>query len=123
MLKNQLRLFLFFMLLINYGCNSNSYKEETVSINQSELQKNIQKVKEEVNALIAKAEVARKKAASVGGEWRDTAKLIKQAKKYQKEGRCEKAIKVIKQAIMEAEMGYQQATQQKDSYLPGYFKF
>ncbi len=123
MLKNQLRLFLIFMLLINYGCNSNSHKEEAVSTTQSELQKNIEKVKKEVNALITKAEVTRKKAASVGGEWRDTAKLIKKAKKYQKEGRCEKAIKVIKQAIMEGEMGYQQAMQQKESYLPGYFKF
>ena len=121
MLKTQLALIFVCILLMTSGCTSNSSKEESTT--SSELQKNIQKVKKEVNALIVKAEKTRKKAASVGGEWRDTAKHIKQAKQYQKEGRCEKAIKVIKKAIREGEMGYQQEIKQKDSYMPGYFKF
>ncbi|MFK5893011.1 MAG: hypothetical protein QM504_07295 [Pseudomonadota bacterium] len=122
MLKNQARLILVFMFLVTFGCSSNTSKEELIIIS-SQLQVNINKVKKEVNALIIKAEVARKKAASVGGEWRDTAKFIKQAKQFQKNGQCEKAIKVIKKAVREAEMGYQQMVKQKQSYMPGYFKF
>ena len=46
----------------------------------------------EFSAAIEKAETARKKAASVGGEWRDTGKMIKKAKAAAKNGDYDKAI-------------------------------
>ncbi|MFK5894740.1 MAG: SoxXA-binding protein [Pseudomonadota bacterium] len=125
MLKKQSILVFILILMVTMGCTTNETKEETVNIDATtkQLQENILKVKKEVTALIAHAEVLRKKAASVGGEWRDTGKFIKQAKKFQKEGKCEKAIKSAKKAINEAEMGYKQMMAQKELKMPGYFKF
>ncbi|MFK5986722.1 MAG: SoxXA-binding protein [Pseudomonadota bacterium] len=125
MLKKQSIILFILMLLVTIGCTSNTTKTETAPTTFSDvkLHENILKVKKEVTALIAHAEILKKKAASVGGEWRDTGKFIKQAKKYQKEGQCEKAIKSAKKAISEAEMGYQQAVSQKELKMPGYFKF
>jgi len=55
---------------------------------------------------IASAEAARKKAASVGGEWRDIGKILKKAKKASDEATC---LKLATKARRQAEIGYAQA--------------
>ena len=47
---------------------------------------------------IAAAEKARQAAAEVGYEWRDTAKMIKQAKKLAAEGKSEQAAELARKA-------------------------
>ena len=49
-------------------------------------------------AAIAAAKEAQKQANSVGGEWRDTGKMIKKAEKLLKEGKTEEAAKLAEQA-------------------------
>lgn len=61
---------------------------------------------------IAAAKEAQKQAASVDGEWRDTAKMIKQAEKLLKEGRAREAEKVAREAEAQGMLGYMQATTQ-----------
>lgn len=73
-------------------------------------------------AAIEQAEAARKKADSVGGEWRDTAKLIKQAQAAAKEGNHAEAIKLANTAYREGELGHQQALSQKGADFPAYLK-
>ena len=58
---------------------------------------------------IAVAEEAQKRAQSVGGQWRDTSKIIKQAKKALKSGDVNKAIKAANSATLQGQMGYEQA--------------
>ncbi|MEA3274176.1 MAG: rhodanese-like domain-containing protein [Pseudomonadota bacterium] len=66
------------------------------------------------------AEEARKKAASAGGEWRDTGKIIKKAKAAAKEGDYAKAVKLADKAKRQGELGYEQAMDQKDAGMPAY---
>ena len=47
---------------------------------------------------IASAEKARKSAAEVGYEWRDTGKMIKQAKQLAANGKSDEAIKLARTA-------------------------
>jgi len=54
---------------------------------------------------LARAEAARKKAASVGGEWRDTKKIMKKAKK----AGGDKCVKLAAKARRQGEIGYAQA--------------
>jgi len=61
---------------------------------------------------IAAAKDARKNAASVGGEWRDTGKLIAKAEELLKAGKAEEAMKMAEAAEVEAMLGYIQATSQ-----------
>lgn len=58
---------------------------------------------------LAAAEAARKKAASIGGEWRDTGKIIKKAKAALKAGDVGKCVKLANQARRQAELAYAQA--------------
>jgi hypothetical protein len=69
---------------------------------------------------IANAEAARKKAASVKGEWRDTKKMIKQAEDLVKAGDYDEAIKKAKKAERQGELGYEQALGQKGAGFPSY---
>lgn len=76
---------------------------------------------------LAAANAATDKAASVGGEWRDIrwkkSKFVKvgdkkmsilaAAEAYAKMGDMEKANKLVKTAMFQAKMGYQQAMEQK----------
>ena len=55
-------------------------------------------VQASTDAAIASAEEARKAAAAVGYEWRDTAKMIKKAQKLAAEGKTEEARKLARQA-------------------------
>jgi hypothetical protein len=61
-------------------------------------------------------------AASVDGEWRDTGKFIKNAKKAAEEGDYAKAIKLANKAESEGNLGYQQAVSQSELKIPAYFK-
>jgi hypothetical protein len=69
---------------------------------------------------IAAAEWARKKAASVGGEWRDTAEMIKDAEAAVKTGEFDKAIKLATKAKHQGELGYAQAMAEADADFPTY---
>lgn len=69
---------------------------------------------------IKAAEAARKKAASVGGEWRDTAKLIKEAEGLAKSGKFEESIALATKAKRQGELGYEQAIREKDADFPSY---
>ncbi|MDM8546449.1 hypothetical protein [Candidatus Venteria ishoeyi] len=64
---------------------------------------------------IAAAEQANSKAAAVDYEWRDTGKLLKQAKAALAKGDNEHAIKLAKQARLFSEAGYQQAQAQQNA--------
>jgi hypothetical protein len=76
--------------------------------------------KTEAERAIADAEAARKKADSVGGEWRDTAKMIKDAQDLVKSGDFEGAIKLANRAKRQGELGYDQAISQKGATFPSY---
>ncbi len=65
--------------------------------------------KDSVNAAIAAAEAAVKKADAVGGGWRDTEKLVKEAKVAAEKGELDNAAKLAKIALEEAKLGEQQA--------------
>lgn len=71
---------------------------------------------------IAAAEAARKKAKSVGGEWRDIGKIIKKAKAALKAGDDKKAIKLANKARRQGEMGYTQALKERPSHGEQYGK-
>lgn len=77
----------------------------------------------EAAKVIDNAEKARKRAASVDGEWRDTGKFIKKAKALLKEGKYDAAIKLAKKAKREGELGYEQAVSQKELRIPSYLKY
>lgn len=74
-------------------------------------------------AAIAAADKSRKNAASVDGEWRDTAKFIKQAQAAVKDGKFDKAVKLANFAERQGKYGYEQAVSQKDFKMPSYLKY
>ena len=61
---------------------------------------------------IADAKEAQKQAQSVGGQWRDTGKMIKKAEKLLQEGKTAEAEKVAREAEAQGMLGYIQATSQ-----------
>lgn len=63
-------------------------------------------------AAYAAADAARKNAAAVGYEWRDTKKLLKRAKKAAEAGDYEKAEKLAMKAKGQGDAGVAQAEQQ-----------
>jgi len=68
------------------------------------------------NAAIEAAEAALNKARSVDGEWRDARKkFLKKAKAAAHKADYKTAIKLANKAKFQAEMGYQQAMEQKDA--------
>ncbi len=66
---------------------------------------------------IAAAKDARKQAKSVGGEWRDTGKMINKAEKLLKEGKSKEATKLAQEAEAQGMLGYMQATSQTSENL------
>ena len=65
---------------------------------------------------IASAEAAVKKAAKIGGEWRDSKKkFIKKAKAAASKKDYKTAIKLANKAKAEGEMGYKQAMAEKNA--------
>ncbi len=69
--------------------------------------------KETVAAAITAAEAAMKKADALGGGWRDTEKLIKEAKTALEKDELDNAMKLAKTATEEAKLGEQQAMENK----------
>lgn len=74
-------------------------------------------------SMIASADKARKQAASVDGEWRDTGKIIKQAEAALQAGDTLKAMQLAAKAHQQAVLGYQQAMDQKDLQMPSYLRY
>jgi rhodanese-related sulfurtransferase len=74
----------------------------------------------DADAAIAAADAARKKAASVGGEWRDTGKMLKEATGLLDTKQYSKAIELADKAKRQGELGYEQAMSQKDAGFPDY---
>jgi hypothetical protein len=77
-----------------------------------------------LDTAIADAEGARKKAASVKGEWRDTAKIIKQAQEAGAAGDFAKGMKLANEARLQGELGHDQAVKEKEkgAGFPDYMK-
>jgi hypothetical protein len=73
--------------------------------------------------MIEKAEAARKQAASVDGEWRDTAKIIKQAEEELANGEVVSAMKLAAEAHKQGVLGYQQAVSQRELKMPSYLHY
>ena len=53
-----------------------------------------------------------------GGEWRDTAKMIKEAEEAGEAGDFAKGIKLANEAQKQGELGYEQAVKEKGAGLP-----
>ncbi|MEJ2395361.1 MAG: SoxXA-binding protein [Candidatus Thiodiazotropha sp.] len=73
--------------------------------------------------LIDAAKAAKKEAASVNGEWRDTGKMIKKAEALLKEGKYVEAAKLANEAAKQGHLGYEQAVSQKDLKMPSYLHY
>lgn len=71
-------------------------------------------------AAIAAAKEAQKAANEVGGEWRDTAKMIKQAEKAAASGNFGEAVKIAEMAEFQGKMGKEQALSEQDAGNPKY---
>jgi hypothetical protein len=67
----------------------------------------------DVSQAINEAVAAREKAGSVGGEWRDTSKIIGKAKAAAKAGEYDKAKKLAHQARREGELGHAQVMHER----------
>ena len=61
-------------------------------------------------------EAARKAAAEVGFEWRDTKRMLRRAKKLAEKGEYAKAIKLANQARRQGELGVMQAREQEKAW-------
>ena len=66
---------------------------------------------------IADAKEAQKQAQTVGGQWRDTGKMIKKAEKLLKAGKTKEAEKLAREAEAQGMLGYMQATSQTKDNL------
>ncbi len=69
---------------------------------------------------IAAAEQARQRAAAIGGEWRDTGKLIKKAKQSLEAHLYTQAVELANQARLQGKLGYEQAMRQRNAGFPQY---
>lgn len=68
-----------------------------------------------VQTAIDEAVAANKNANSVGGEWRDAGKFIKEAKAAAEAGDNEKALALANKAKTQGDLGYEQALSQKNA--------
>lgn len=66
-------------------------------------------------SMVKEAKASIKKAASAGGEWRDSQKFLKQAEAAAKAGDMDKALKLVKKAKAEGDMGQAQAMSQANA--------
>lgn len=67
------------------------------------------------DAALSAAKASQKKAASVGGEWRDTGKILKKAAAAAAEGDYATATKLANKAKAQGDIGYQQALEQANA--------
>lgn len=89
------------------GCK----KQDTKSAGGSE---------EAYKTAIAAAKTEQKKAAAVGGEWRDTGKIIKSAEEAAAAGDYGKATTLADKAAAQGRMGQEQVAGQVNSGNPSY---
>ena len=75
---------------------------------------------EAYEAALAAAKAEIKKAAAVGGEWRDTGKILKEAEKAAAEGNYDTATKMAEKAKFQAIKGQEQAASQVNVGNPAY---
>jgi len=87
-----------FVLAFSAGCASTQQEQSEPAAPQAKGPSACEKE-------LARAEAARKKAASVGGEWRDIKKIMKKAKK----AGGDKCVKLATKARRQGEIGYAQA--------------
>lgn len=71
--------------------------------------------KESVTAAIAAAEAAMKKTDSLGFDWRDNEKMIKDAKTAAEKGELDKAMQMAKEVEAQAKIAEQQAMDNKNA--------
>jgi hypothetical protein len=71
--------------------------------------------KQDYEAALTAAKSAQQEAAAVGGEWRDTGKMLKEAESASKSGDYAKAVKLANQAKLQGEAGYEQTESQKNA--------
>jgi len=76
----------------------------------------------EAEKAIAASDEARKQAASVGGEWRDTGKMVKEARSLLDTHEYLKAIDIANKAKRQGELGYQQVLDQRNVRMADYFR-
>jgi hypothetical protein len=76
--------------------------------------------KASADAAISAAKAAQKGAGKVGGEWRDTGKIIKKAEEAAAAGNFAEAEKLAKKAEAQGKLGEEQALSQKGVGNPGY---
>jgi len=65
--------------------------------------------------LVKQTEAAIQEAAAMGGEWRDTRKIFKKGLEAEKAGKHNLAIKLVKKAKKQAELGIAQAKSQRNA--------
>ena len=68
---------------------------------------------EEFNAAFVEANEARKMSRSLGHEWRDTAKILKAARKAALDGDLENAMKLVAQAKFQSDAAIVQANREQ----------
>ncbi len=105
------------------GCATTSGSgDDKVGAEMKAMEQSVEKTADKAHyeAVMAEAEAARKKAASVGGEWRDTGKILKSAATAAGKGDYATAIKLAKKAKRQGELGYEQAMAEKGAGNPPY---
>jgi hypothetical protein len=78
--------------------------------------------KQSFEAAYKAADAARKKAASMGYEWRDTAKMLKASKAAAEKGDYDKAEKIAMKAKRQGELGVVQAMEQESAWKAAVLK-
>ena len=74
------------------------------------------------NASYEAADAARKKAASMGYEWRDTGKMLKKSKEAADKGDYATANKLAMKAEMQGKMAQAQAKEQEQAWMDAVIK-
>jgi hypothetical protein len=92
--------------LMSYACTAVSGSKSKPSANAT---------KQDYEAALTAAKSAQKKAAAVGGEWRDIGKMLKEAEAASKSGDYVKAVTLANQAKLQGEAGYEQTESQKNA--------
>ena len=73
-------------------------------------------------AAYAAAAAARKAVAKAGYEWRDTKKMLRQARKLAKKGKYETAVELANRARRHSELGLIQAEEQESAWKEAVLK-
>ena len=120
-IQHLLSAFVIIMLNVSLaGCETAGYAEEPIPSKPVAPQIDPQKITYET--IVAEAIAAKKKAASVKGEWRDIGKTLDKAEKAAAKGDYNSAIKLATTAKEQGHLGYKQAIAQQHAGNPSYLK-